>query len=460
MVVEWSLNGSFADSRRVLGPAATPASGFTARVDLEGLPPGREIAYRVLFQDLDDLRSWSLPAPGRLRTPLAGRAGVRFAWSADTAGQGWGIDRERGGMRLYETIRRTRPDFFIHCGDTIYADGPLQELVTLDDGSEWRNLVTPAKSRVAESLDELRGNHLYNLEDENVRRFAAEVSQLVLWDDHEVRNNWFPGQTLEGDARYRTRSASLLAARARQAFLEHQPLRLAAADPERIYRSVPWGPSLEVFALDLRSYRGPNSANLQAEAGPETAILGRGQLEWLKARLVETRATWKVIASDMPLGLIVTDWPKRDSFEAVANADDGPPLGRELEIAELLSHLKRHRVRNVLWLTGDVHYCAAHHYSPERARFRDFDPFWEFVAGPLHAGTFGPNALDTSFGPERRFLGIPDGMKPNRPPSEGLQFFGSVQIDADSERLRVALHDLSGAELYGVDLDPEGARAI
>ena len=44
----------------------------------------------------------------------------------------------------------------------------------------------------------------------------------------------------------------------------------------------------------------------------------------------------------------------------------------------------------MVWITGDVHYAAAHHYHPERARFTDFDPFWEFVAGPPHAGTFGP----------------------------------------------------------------------
>ena len=92
----------------------------------------------------------------------------------------------------------------------------------------------------------------------------------------------------------------------------------------------------------------------------------------------------------MPLGLVVGDGPGR--FEAVANGDAGPPLGRELEIAELLGFLRAERVRNVVWITGDVHYAAAHHYHPARARFTDFDPFWEFVAGPLHAGTFGPNA--------------------------------------------------------------------
>ena len=52
-----------------------------------------------------------------------------------------------------------------------------------------------------------------------------------------------------------------------------------------------------------------------------------------------------------------------------------------------------------------MHYCAAHHYDPSRATFTEFDPFWEFVAGPLNAGTFGPNALDATFGPEVRFSG-------------------------------------------------------
>ena len=66
----------------------------------------------------------------------------------------------------------------------------------------------------------------------------------------------------------------------------------------------------------------------------------------------------------MPLGLVVPDGPL---FEAVANGDAGPPLGRELEIAALLTFIRDERIRNVVFVTGDVHYCAAHHYDP-RAR--------------------------------------------------------------------------------------------
>ena len=183
MVVEWSTRESFADPSRIVGPAALPETGFTARVDLDGLPGGQTIFYRVTFQDLGDLRSWSLPAPGRFRSaPDAGQAtrGVRIAWGADTVGQGFGIDASRGGMRTYETMRRLEPDVFVHTGDTIYADNPLVAEVPLDDGTVWRNLVTPAKSKVAETLEEFRGNHLYNLLDANVRRLVDGATGLGL----------------------------------------------------------------------------------------------------------------------------------------------------------------------------------------------------------------------------------------------------------------------------------------
>jgi alkaline phosphatase D len=100
-----------------------------------------------------------------------------------------------------------------------------------------------------------------------------------------------------------------------------------------------------------------------------------------------------------------------------------------------------------------VHYCAAHHYDPARARFTAFDPFWEFVAGPLHAGAFAPNDLDATFGPEVKFTGVPPGTKPNRPPSSGLQFFGTLRVDARSRALRAQLHDLSGRAIYALDLE-------
>ncbi len=153
----------------------------------------------------------------------------------------------------------------------------------------------------------------------------------------------------------------------------------------------------------------------------------------------------------MPIGLVVADDP--DAFEAVANDDGGRPLGRELEMARLLSFIKARSITNVVWLTADVHYTAAHFYDPNHATFDDFAPFWEFVSGPLNAGTFGPGALDPTFGPQVRYQKVPESQ--NLPPSAGLQFFGHVAIDGDTEVMTVRLMDSSGATLYSVDLIPD-----
>jgi alkaline phosphatase D len=266
-----------------------------------------------------------------------------------------------------------------------------------------------------------------------------------------VLNNWYWERTLEKDDRYTVKSASLLAARGRRAFLEYNPLPIGPDDPDRVYRRVGYGPHLDVFAIDLRSYRGANSPNRQPSLEEASVLAGSAQIEWLKAGLAASRATWKVIASDLPIGLVVRD---EGHYEAIANADNGAPLGRELEIAGLLRFIRDRRIRNVVWITADVHYCAAHVYNPSRAKFTEFAPFWEFVAGPLHAGTFGPNALDATFGPEVKFNGVPKGMKGGRPPSDGFQFFGTLTIDARTRAMTARLRNVAGETLYSVELPP------
>ena len=452
MFVEYGTGERFERPRRISGPVALRETDFTAKLRLVGLPAGTHILYRVLFEDLARPGVFSEVSTGSFRTAPQDRRNISFVWSGDTAGQGYGIDKARGGMRTYETMRKLSPDFFVHSGDQIYADGPFAPELHLDDGSQWNNIVTEGTGKVAETLAEFHANYRYNLLDENVRKFVSAVPIFAQWDDHETTNNWYPGEQLDGDARYQVKSASLLAARAQQAFFDYLPLHPTLSAMQRIHRSISYGPLLELFFLDMRSFRGPNSENRQPGQTRASALLGRGQLKWLKQRLLTSRATWKVICSDMPLGLVVRDGEK--NFENAANGD-GPPLGRELEIAELLEFLKVAGIRNVVWLTADVHYAASHYYDPRQARFRNFRPFWEFVSGPLHAGTFGPNELDDTFGPQVKFCSVPDDMQPNRPPSEGLQFFGHVSINGASETMTVTHHDVAGDKLWSIDLQPE-----
>ncbi|MEW6160027.1 MAG: alkaline phosphatase D family protein [Verrucomicrobiota bacterium] len=448
MIVEWSTRESFSNRRRIAGPVTGPEADFTAKILLQRLPRGQRILYRVFFEDRGSGRGHAEPHIGELVTATRGRGDVHFAWSGDTCGQGYGIDSSRGGMLTYLAMRNLRPDFFVHSGDTIYADNPLETELKLADGSGvWRNLVTEEKSKVAETLAEFRGNHRYNLLDTHVRAFNAAVPIVAQWDDHEVRNNWFPGQLID-DPRYHIRDVNTLARHARQAFCDYFPIR-----PDRkgrIYRNIQRGTACELFILDLRSYRGANSANRQSQISPDTAYMGREQLDWLTTALKHSRATWKIICSDMPIGMVVADGK---AFENCSNGN-GPPLGRELEIAALLRFLKQHRIRNVLWLTADVHHAVSHHYDPARAQFTDFDPFWEFVSGPLHAGTFGPSQLDDTFGPAVRWNSRAKGA-PTTGPHSKEQFFGTVRIDGLTQVATVTHWNRDGEKLWSIELPPD-----
>jgi alkaline phosphatase D len=457
--VDYDFAQSFSNPVRVRGPFVSESTDYTARVDLTGLPEDSEVFVRVMFEDLSNDRNLSDAVFGYFRTAPRKQRPIRFLWSGDTAGQGWGINPDFGGMKIYETMRVTKPDFFIHCGDNIYADGPIQEMVTAENGQIWRNIVIPEVSKVAETLAEFRGRYKYNLLDQNVRRFNAEVPQIWQWDDHEVVNNWSDSKDLTNDARYTEKNMPLLISRGTRAFLEYAPMRYTGVEEsERVYRHIRYGQLVDVFVIDMRSYRAGNSFNRQTKPGPETIFLGEAQIAWLKKELMESKAVWKVIASDMPLGLQVgdgTDDQGRPRWENSSNGD-GPVLGREFEIADILKHIKYERIENVVWLTADVHYCAAHYYDPHIARFKDFDPFWEFVAGPLNAGSFGPNALDNTFGPQVVFEKSPPA--PNYSPFGGLQFFGQVDIEAGSGVMTVSLKDINGVSVFSEKLRPDSRR--
>ncbi|GAA1833617.1 alkaline phosphatase D family protein [Luedemannella flava] len=442
MVVEVSDRPDFRRVRRVRGPVLTPDTDHTGKVMLRDLPAGTDIHYRVRVEHLDVHGLVSEPAAGRLRTAPGGtrtRRGIRFLWTGDNNGQGWGINSRVGGTRIFTAMRALRPDFFLYSGDMVYADVPIDEQVGLPDGTVWTNVVTEAKSKVAETLDEYRGQYAYNLLDEHLRAFLAQVPQVNQWDDHEVRNNWYPGQVLHDD-RYTVKDVDVLAARGRRAFGEWTPSR-----PGQIYRRLAFGPLLDIFVVDMRGYRDPNSRNRVGDA--DHGVLGARQRAWLVDGLRRSRAIWKVIAADQSVGLVLSAGSRR--FEGVAQGDHGPPLGRELELAAMLRDTHRAGVTGMIFLTADVHYTAAHHFDPARGSVGDFTPFWEFVSGPANAGAFRANPLDGTFGPWVEYVHAP---QEKTAPSVGYQHFGEVDIDGESGAMTVRLRDQTGTALWSITL--------
>lgn len=463
MMLQYATNSKFTGARIIRGPYALENTDYTAKQELRALPLGANVYVKVWFEDLTNARTRSAAVVGHFHT-IANTENIRFAWGADTAGQGYGINTAFGGMKIYEAIRQAKPQFFIHSGDTIYADSVIPPSITTsaaEGGLVWTNLVTPEVSKVAETLDEFRGRYKYNFLDANVQAFNKEVPQIWQWDDHEVVNNWSNSKDLSADARYTVKDVPLLTARAATAFNEYSAQRPHDfTAPGRIYRKISYGPLLDVFVVDMRSYRGANGMNNETTESAATAFLGNTQVAWLLSELRKSKATWKVIAADQPLSVNINDvFPTpvgaQPTWEAIANGNNGVALGRELELARLLKGIKTANVKNIVWLTGDVHYAGAYQYDPTKAASSDFNGFWEFIAGPLNAGSFGGYTIDGTFGAQEVFKKQPPAGQANLSPYAGLQFFGEVNIDNISKVMTVNLKDINGVSVFSQPLTPQ-----
>jgi alkaline phosphatase D len=336
--------------------STTADSDFTASILLEQMIPGTRHQYHIFIGRLGDAQNHveaKLAAVGEFTTlpDAATSTPVTFAWSGDLGGQ----QRCRQGpdsYPIFNVMRRQDLDFFLFLGDTIYSDNactsPPNEL-----GADF----------VATNLNEYRARHRYQRGAESLRRFLATVPVYAIWDDHEVRNNfagpfddWMPT--------------------GRQALREYWPISSGAEDRHRLYRNVRYGKDLELFILDTRQYRSRNAD----PDGPTKTMLGTAQLTWLLDSLKLSTATWKVIATSVPLSVPKgggTSVPGNDGW---AGGPDGTGFERERQV--LVDAILNRNMKNVVFLGGDVHWVQANAYDPNQDGVVDFH---EFVAGPLSA---------------------------------------------------------------------------
>lgn len=340
-------------------------------------------------------------------------------------------------------MRQLKPDFAIFQGDLIYADGNIpatKQIPAAIGGGTWIN--DPSLDIVAKTIDEFRMNWKYNYGDKHMASFLEEVPTYAQWDDHEVHNNWYPGENLT-DSPY----SDMPQVHSLAAFYEYNALE----EGEKIYRTVRYGKHLEIFLVDYRSYRGPN--DLAQTSEDLVDMMGPEQLEWLKQALLDSDATWKLLSSTDPIGIITGGPGDRDSF----GQGDPRAIGRELELVDLFGFIKENDIKNFHSLTSDVHFSAVISYDPARATgFTDFKPFYEFCIGPIHAGAFGPSDLDTSFGPEYVYVDGPTLVDPtwaNFPPPY-FSSFGYINVDKFGV-LTVYIVNSSGEIQWYSDFEPE-----
>jgi len=333
-----------------------PETDFTLSIPIEGLMPATRYRFYVV---VGSKGREGAPAEARVAMPgefttlpdAKSHAPVTFAWSGDLGGQGL-CRRGAAGYPIFDMLGKQPLDFFLFLGDTIYGDD-LCPSPPNEPGADFR----------ATNLAEYRARHRDQRSAEALRRFLANVPVSVIWDDHEVRNDFagpFDSQMEAG----------------RQALREYWPIPVAPDDPHRLYRTVPVGADLELFILDTRQYR---SRNIDPD-GPAKTMLGAPQLQWLLKGLTESTATWKVIVSSVPLSIPKGGGGGVSGYDGWAGGPSGPGFERERQV--IVDAILGRQVKNVVFLAGDVHYVQANVYDPNGDGIPDFH---EFVAGPLSA---------------------------------------------------------------------------
>jgi alkaline phosphatase D len=282
-----------------------PEADYTVAIPLGELDPATTYYYRAAVAGKHAGyvgRFTTAPNPDEA-------AKVSFCFSGDTR-------ESYQPFTVMNAVRAQQPDFFLHLGDTIYADR---------GGNAYR-------------LRDFWSKYRANREDAASQLCFSETCTYVVWDDHEVTDNYRPDNPL--------------APIGRRAFLDYWPIRRDPHEPERIYRSFRWGKALELFLLDTRQYRDRS----------HRTMLGKAQKEWLFDAIARSTAIFKFIGTSVPM--------------AGGGADrwDGYPAER----AELLRYIREKGISGVVFLSADLH-CAAVTRIPKSSGLK------EITAGPLAA---------------------------------------------------------------------------
>ena len=411
--VEWvplPLGEPVSKSATVVAPVSRTAllktsaeTDYTLNVPLEGLTPSTRYRYHILVSPAGSSApqlSEMPTATGEFVTLPDERTSVAvsFAWSGDL-GSGGRCRRGVDGYPIFNVIHRYNPDFFLFLGDTIYGDH-FCPVPPNEPGADFK----------ATTLDAYRLRHRYQRGAASLRRFLAGTPVYVVWDDHEVRNNFAGPYDEQMPA-------------GRQAFREYWPISSPLEDLHRLYRTVRYGADLELFILDVRQHR---SRNMDRDSASKT-MLGAEQLAWLLNGLQTSTATWKVIATPVPLSIPKGGDRTTPGNDGWAGGPDGTGFERERQV--VVDTILSRKIKNVVFLSGDVHWVQANAYDPNQDGIIDFH---EYIAGPLSA-------------PPGRFAPTQTGLHPTELFYEtGYHNFGLVRATKDD--FHVSVVDETGKE--------------
>lgn len=298
-------------------------SDYSTQLELHGLEPDMEYKLRVVASNIDD-GSGIYVLTGAFRTAPTPDQDVGVDFTVVTCQDLPTIDAGANGFKAYKAMHNLAPDFFVHTGDIVYYD--------------HRPEIDPIDVEKARQMWHEAWLFGYS------KDFLQNVSSYWMKDDHDTLvNDCWPGQTF----------GNLTFSEGLELFREQVPMG------RHTYRTVRWGKRLQVWFLEGRDYRSPNTM----PDGPDKTILGYTQKQWLEETLRASHATFKIVISPTPV--VGPDKPgKNDSHANEGFSHEGDWL------RGLLSGIP-----NTYVLCGDRHWQYASTHPETGLR--------EFGCGPL-----------------------------------------------------------------------------
>jgi alkaline phosphatase D len=286
---------------------------------------------------------------GRFRTALPADSNepVKFAyWSCS--------DYTHGYYNAYEHLAGQDIDFMVCLGDYIYDETyhSIADKTGVRNDPIGKTLPGyPSAIRAAISLSDYRKKYSLYRSDKSLRKLHAKFPMVTLWDDHEVMDNYAGGEKDGGlPAGYGYTTARKLAGY--KAWGESMPTFGKGSNGNKIYRKLQFGKNVDMIVMDQRQYRANQPCD-DAVAKPcadwdePRAFLGKTQMNWVKSELKKSKANWKVMANElmiMPTEVTGGNFFTFDSWQ-----------GYPQERAELLNFIKNNSIKDVMFVTGDIH---------------------------------------------------------------------------------------------------------
>jgi alkaline phosphatase D len=303
---------------------AGPRTAHSVHVEVGGLQPGTEYYYRFRVQGHVSLTGRTLTTPGK------GSMRDLTMCFASCAHFGEGF------FTAYRRLAEDHPDLVLHLGDYQYEYPAKATDVRLVQGPETRTLAN------------YRQRHAQYKTDPDLQLAHATAPWLVVWDDHEIENNWADEVPETPDPGFLDRRAAAF-----QAYYENMPLR-KSAKPQgidmRLYRRFAWGELATFHMLDTRQYRDHQvcgATDCATRLDAMRTITGVDQEQWLRYGLQHSRARWDVLGQQV----FFSQWDLTAGPQQGFSMDawDGYHASRGRICAAL------GQVRNGVVLTGDVH---------------------------------------------------------------------------------------------------------